>query len=321
MSVAVTGGSGVVGRAVVTHLVAAGEEVWALARSPESSEILSGLGARVVSGDLFDDDAVARLVKGRRHVFHIAGVNEMCSRDPEHMWRVNVEGSTRVLDACARAGVERVIHTSSAVTMGEAAGTVGSETSLHRGFFLSEYERSKTVAERLVLDRADELDVVSVNPSSVQGPGRSTGTGAIFLALARRDLPFVVDTSISLVDIDDTARGHLFAAEKGVTGGRYLLSGAIVTVREAVAMLQGRGGAGPRFIRPEAVTALAPLVDAGFRLLGKHSPLCAESVRVLLHGHRYDGSRATRELGLQYTPLEDTLDRTLAWFDSEGLFD
>lgn len=321
MSVAVTGGSGVVGRAVVEHLVAGGEEVWALARSPESSAILSRLGARVVTGDLFDDDALARLMKGRSRVFHVAGVNELCSRDPERMWRVNVEGSTRVVDAAVAAGVERVVHTSSAVTVGEAAGTVGSETSLHRGFFLSEYERSKTVAERLVLDRAGEVEVVSVNPSSVQGPGRSTGTGAIFLALARGALPFLVDTTISLVDIDDCARGHLLAAEAGASGERYVLSGPVLTVRDAVRQLAREGARGPRFIRPAALTALAPLVDVVFRLARKQAPVCAESARVLIHGHRYDGSRATRELGLSYNPIEDTLERTLAWFGSEGLLD
>ena len=321
MSVAVTGGSGVVGRAVVRHLVEGGEEVWALARSAQSSQALTDLGARVVTGDLFDEDALARLVKGRRQVFHIAGVNEMCSREPERMWRVNVEGSKRVVDACIDAEVQRLVHTSSAVTIGEPEGTVGTELSLHRGEFLSEYERSKTVAERMVLDRAAEIDVVSVNPSSVQGPGRSTGTGAIFLAIARGDLPFLVDTTISLVDIDDCARGHLLAAERGVRGERYLLSGPVLTIRDAVSVLRRSTGkrTSPWFVQPGVVTAVAPIVEAVFELVGRQPPLCPEAARVLLHGHRYDGSRASRELGLEYAGLEYTLDRTLAWFQAEGL--
>lgn len=321
MSVAVTGGSGVVGRAVVEHLIADGAEVWALARSPGSAEILDELGARVVNGDLFDNAAVERLVEGSDRVFHIAGVNEMCSLDPGRMWRVNVEGSMRVLEASIRAGVDRFVHTSSAVTVGEVGGSVATEESLHRGYFLSEYERSKTVAERLVLDRADEIEIVSVNPSSVQGPGRSTGTGAIFLAIARGDLPFLVDTTISVVDIDDCARGHLLVAEKGHPGNRYLLSGPAVTLREAVRLLNEKMGRrrSPWFLRPEVVTALAPVVDAGFSLVGKQSPLCAESARVLLHGHRYDGSRASEHLGLEYSSLDHTLQRTLDWFRAEEL--
>lgn len=321
MKVAVTGGSGVVGRAVVRHLVAADHDVAALARSSQASAILDELGAAVVTGDVFDETALTRLMKGRRRVFHVAGVNEMCLRDSAHMWRVNVEGSLAVLQSANRAGAERLVHTSSAVTIGEDSGTVATEASKHRGHFLSGYERSKTVSERLMFDRAGDVEVVAVNPSSVQGPGRSTGTGALFLALARGNLPFLVDTTISLLDIDDCATGHVLAAEHGAPGERYILSGPTVTVREAVRSLNQRMGRSrrPWFLRPEVVTGLAPLIDAGFRAAGKQSPLCSESARVLLAGHRYDGSKATRDLHLEYSPLGFTLDRTLDWFRDSGL--
>lgn len=320
MRVAVTGGSGVVGTAVVRHLLGEGHEVWALARSREASAKLDGLGARVVHGDVVDREAVRRLVKGSRRVFHIAGVNEMCSRDPARMWRVNVEAAAGVLSECGAAGVERLIHTSSAVTIGEEHGSIGREDSSHRGHFLSEYERSKTVAERLLLDSTD-MEVVSVNPSSVQGPGRSTGTGALLLAAARGSLPFVVDTTVSLVDIDDCARGHLAAADKGTPGERYILSGAALTVRAAIRQLNRHLGRrkSPWFVKPVAVTAIAPVVDIVVRALGKHPPLCPETARVLLNGHTYDGSRATLELGLEYTPVGETIARTLSWFQAEGL--
>lgn len=323
MRVAVTGGSGVVGTAVARALVDAGHEVRALARSAEASAKLDAMGARVVEGDIFDRTAIQRLVDGSARVFHIAGVNELCPRDPSHMWRVNVDGALSVLEAAARAGVERFVHTSSAVTLGEEQGTIGSETSKHRGHFLSEYERSKTVAERLLFDSARDIEVVAVNPASVQGPGRSTGTGALLLAAARGKLPLLVDTAISMVDIDDCARGHLLASDHGEPGKRYVLSGWTLTIRAAVGALNralGRRG-GPRFLRPGAVSAAAPLVDAVFRALGRQSPLCPESARVLLHGHRYDGSRATERLGLEYTPVDETLRRTVAWFREEGLLD
>lgn len=320
MKVAVTGGSGVVGAAVVRHLVAEGHDVWALARSVEASEKLDVLGASVVHGDLRDDTAVRRLVVGCRRVFHIAGVNEMCSRHPGRMWAVNVDATLGVLEAAARAGVERLVHTSSAVTIGEEQGSVGDENSKHRGYFISEYERSKTVAERLVHDSIHRIEVVSVNPSSVQGPGRSTGTGALLLAAARGRLPFLVDTTFSLVDIDDCARGHLLAADRGSPGERYILSGATLSVRAAVQILKRVSGTrrSPWFVRPSILTAAAPLVDTAYRALHRQSPLCPESARVLLHGHSYDGSRAERELGLEYTAVDDTLQRTFRWFRREG---
>ena len=320
MKVAVTGGSGVVGAAVVRHLVAEGHDVWALARSVEASEKLDGLGASVVHGDLLDDAAVRRLVVGSRRVFHIAGVNEMCTRHPGRMWAVNVEATLGVLEAAARAGVERLVHTSSAVTIGEEQGSVGDESSKHRGYFISEYERSKTVAERLVLDSIHQIEVVSVNPSSVQGPGRSTGTAALLLAAARGRLPFLVDTTFSLIDIDDCARGHLLAADRGSPGERYILSGTTLSVRAAVQIINRVSGTrrSPWFVRPSVLTAAAPLVDAALRALDRQSPVCAESARVLLHGHSYDGSRAEHELGLEYTAVDDTLQRTFRWFRREG---
>lgn len=321
MKVAVTGGSGVVGTAVVRHLLEAGHDVRALARSPESSAKLDGMGAAVVHGDVLEESAVDRLVKGCERVFHVAGINEMCSRDPRRMWRVNVEGTLTVLRASAHAGVVRFVHTSSAAAIGEETGTIGTENSKHRGYFLSEYERSKTVSERLVFDTVDDIEVVAVNPSSVQGPGRATGTGGLLLAAAQGKLPVLVDATFSVVDIDDSARGHLLAADVGKPGERYILSGSVITVRQAIRELNRVTGrtTSPRYLRPKAVTTLAPFVDKGMRVLGKATPLCPESARVLLHGHSYDGSKATRDLGLTYTPVEETLERALHWARREGL--
>ena len=323
MKVAVTGGTGVVGTAVVRHLVAAGHQVAGLARSPEAAAKLRKLGAQPVSGDLFDTDAVDALVEGVDWVFHIAGINELCSGDPDLMWRVNVEGTRRILEACRRAGVTRLVHTSSAVTIGEEQGTVGTERTRHRGWYLSEYERSKHAAERVALTEAEGVEVVVVNPSSVQGPGRASGTGAVLLAAARGRLRFVVDTHLSLVDIDDCARGHLLAAERGRPGARYLLSGATLAMDDAVALLSKVVGTQlrPWRMHPGALTVLGTVVGGVYQLLGRTAPLCTEMVRVIRFGHRYDGSLATRELGLEYTPVEETIRRTLEWFRSEGLLE
>lgn len=321
MRAAVTGGSGVVGSALVQHLIESGHDVRALSRSAASTALLTSWGAEPVVGDVLDPDSLATLFSGADVVFHVAGVNEMCSTHPERMWRVNVDGTRSVMTVCKSVGVERLVHTSSAVTIGEKGGDIGTEWSDHRGFFLSEYERSKTQAERVALSEADGLDVVSVNPSSVQGPGRATGTGRIFLAAANGKLPVVFDTTISLVDIDDCARGHLLAAEHGISGERYLLSGAAIDMRTAMRMLSESVGRrlAPWYLRPEAVKGLAAVVETAYGLTGGQPPLCREAARVMLHGHRYDGSRAERDLGLSYRPVEETIRRTVAWFRSQNL--
>ena len=222
-----------------------------------------------------------------------------------------------------RAGVARLVHTSSAATIGEPPGTVGSERTPHRGWYLSTYERTKTEGERAALAASRELeqDLVCVNPSSVQGPGRSGGTGRFLLAFLDGRLKVFVATNVSLVDIQDCVEGHLLAAERGAAGERYLLSGIGLTISEALALAAEVAGVDrkPRLLPRSLATAAAAVVERSFRLVRRHPPVCREMVRTLLHGHRYDGSRAERELGLTYTDPRETLRRTVEWARSEGL--
>ena len=321
--VLVTGGSGVVGGALVRRLVGDGRPVRALARSEASAGALRTVGAQPMRGDVLDLGSFTEAMRGCGTVFHVAGVNAMCLRDPAPMVRTNVEGSTNAIRAAAEAGVGRVVYTSSSSAIGEASGTVGREDSPHRRSFLSTYERSKHEAEKLVFALAGELgvEVVVVNPSSVQGPGPPGGSAPRQLELTNGRRPGRVDTTISLIDIDDCTEGHLLAETRGTAGERYLLSGATLTTRDAVALLERIWGL-PRRVRfaPAWVaSAGGHTVWAGTRLLRRDAPVCPEAVRTLLHGHRYDGSRATRELGLSYTPVEDTLRRTLEWCAERGL--
>lgn len=321
--VLVTGGTGVVGRAVLRRLVADGRAVRALARSKGAEDAVAALGAEAVRGDVLDLGSLTQAMRGCSTVFHVAGVNAMCQRDPSHMIRTNVEGSANAVRAAADAGVGRVVYTSSSSTIGEPRHTVGREDSPHRGSYLSAYERSKHLAERRVFELARTLavDVVSVNPSSVQGPGRATGSARLLLEVMNGRLPVLVDTTISLIDIEDCAKGHVLAETRGTPGERYLLSGASLTTREAVDLLDRIWGL-PRRVRfaPGWVaTAGGEFVGAVAKVLRRDATLCPEAVRTLLHGHRYDGSRAARELGLRYAAVETTLRRTLEWCEERGL--
>jgi dihydroflavonol-4-reductase len=219
--------------------------------------------------------------------------------------------------------VPRLVHTSSAATIGEQPGPVGREDSPHRGWYLSTYERTKTEGERAVLEVAGETgqDVVLVNPSSVQGPGRAGGTGRFLLAFLDGRLKVFVPTNVSLVDIADCVEGHLLAAERGATGERYLLNGMTLTITEALELAAGVVGVDrrPRLLPARVASVAATAVERGFRLARRHPPVCREMVRTLLHGHRYDGSRAERELGLRYTDPRETVARTVEWARGAGL--
>jgi len=319
----VTGGSGVVGRALVERLVAGGDEVVALARSRPAEETVRSLGAQPVRGDIFDEDALASGMSGCSVIYNVAGVNTLCVEDPEPMLRANVDGPPVVVRAAARAGVGRFVHTSSAATIGEASGVVGREDTPHRGWYLSTYERSKTEGERAVFvaGREHGVEVVCVNPSSVQGPGRSGGTARFLLAYLDGRLKVFVPTNVSLVDIADCAEGHVLAAQRGVAGERYLLNGIALSITEALALAGEVAGVHgrPRLVPRQVAVAGAWVVEHGSRLARRKPPVCREMVRTLLHGHIYDGSRAERDLGLRYTAPRDTLRKTVDWARAEGL--
>ncbi len=318
-----TGGSGFVGGALCARLVADGRDVTALARSHQAAGKLKAAGARVVRGDVLDEASLREAIKGCGVVFNVAGTVGMCLPDPAPMYRVNVGGSVNVVRAAAAAGVGRIIHTSSAATIGEPTGTVATEDTPHRGHYLCHYERSKHQAEQAVFAEGERLgvDVVSVNPASVQGPGRTGGTARLFIGFLNGRLRWAFDATVSLVFVDDCTDAHILAERHGEPGRRYLVSGATCSVRKLAHVLAQVAGVDRkvRYLPSWAARAGAATVGGFFRLLRRRAPFCSENVRLVMHGPAYDGSRAARELGFDYTPLASWLRHTVEWYRAEGL--
>jgi dihydroflavonol-4-reductase len=318
-----SGGSGLLGAALVTALLERGDEVVALARSDTSATALVTRGVEVRRGEVYDEQALTAAMAGCELAFNLAGVNKFCVSDTTAMLRANVDGAVAAVRAAKAAGVRRLVHTSSAATLGEAPGVVANESTPHRGWYLSHYEESKTLGERAALSAAIELgqDLVCVNPSSVQGPGRAGGTGRFLIAFLDGRLKVFIDTWVSLVDIQDCVVGHLLAAERGQGGERYLLNGIRTHVTDLLELAAEVAGvsAAPRLLPRPIATLGGGAAELAFRARGKHPPICREMVRTLLHGHRYDGSRAERELGLTYTTPRETIRRTVDWARAEGL--
>ena len=319
----VTGGSGFIGGALAARLHERGDAVVALPRSDAAAAAVARRGAEVARGDVLDEDSLAAGMAGCVLAYHVAGINTHCPSDPAMLLRVNVEGAEAAVRAAARAGVGRLVLTSSAASVGEAAGTVGREDTPHRGSYLSLYDRSKHRGEQAAFAAGRRLgvEVVAINPSSVQGPGRAAGNGEIIIAYLNGRLRAFVDTYVSVVDVDDTVDGHLLAAERGRGGERYVLNGATIPAREALDIVSELSGIRDpvRMLPPALARWGAALAEGVARSRGRTSSLCRARVRTILHGHRYDGSRATRELGLRYTPVADTFRRTIDWAVAEGL--
>lgn len=324
MTVYLTGGSGFVGGALARRLVADGVRVVATARSRSAADLLAAAGAVPVGADLSRPDAdLAETMAGCDVVYHVAGINETCPRRADEMYRVNVDGTRRVVAAAATAGVARVVVTSSAAAIGEPAGTVADETTPHSGSFLSHYARSKKLGEDAAFIEGERrgIEVVAVNPSSVQGPGRAGGSGRLLLAAMRRRRPIMVRTTISIVDIDDCTEGHLLAASSGEPGARYLLSGPPLHSDELAAAIGRALGRPviPRYLPRPVLKALGPPLAAAVGAVRRGGPLCPATVRTLLHGHAFDAGLSRRRLGLVYRPIDATLARAVAWYREHGL--
>lgn len=319
----VTGASGFIGGRLVSRLLERGDDVVGLARSDASAAKVAASGAEVARGDVLDEESLAAGMAGCELAYHVAGLNSHCPPDADLLLRVNVGGAEAAVRAAARAGIGRLVYTSSAAALGEPEGTVGTEDCAHRGSYLSVYDRSKHEGEQAVFAAARQtgVEVVAVNPSSVQGPPRAGGNGAIIISYLNGRLPAFVDTQVSIVDIEDCVEGHLLAAQRGRGGERYVLNGATIHSLQALEIVSELSGVRDRvrIVPAPAARAAVAVAEAAYRARGRTPSVCRARVRTILHGHRYDGSRATRELGLDYTPVADTFARTIDWAVAEGL--
>jgi dihydroflavonol-4-reductase len=215
-----------------------------------------------------------------------------------------------------------LVYTSSAATLGEAKGSIGNEYSAHRGWFLSAYERSKYLAERAATRTASGLGVelICLNPSSVQGPGRASGTARWLISYANGKLPWLIQTRASLVDIADCTEAHILAAGRGVPGRRYVISGPARPIGELVRIVATvTGRSYPVHYLPSApAIAVGSALGSAFGILGLKPPVCREMLKSLAFGHAYDGAAAAQDLGFSYTPIEISVERAMRWYSGHG---
>jgi dihydroflavonol-4-reductase len=307
----VTGATGFTGSHVARRLAERGDDVRLAVRETSNTELIDDLDCERVVCDVLDRRGVRRALKNVERVFHVAGMTSVDSAEDERLFAVNVGGTKTVLEECLRAGVERVVYSSSAVALGPAPqGQTADETQLftagHLGIpYVNSVHEAEVEAMRLA---ARGLPLVCVNPTVI------FGTGDVNLASTRLvrsfllgQIPLYTEGAANVVDVHDAADGHLLADKKGAVGERYILGGRNFTFDRLFADLGRLSGVEPPVKVPARAAAAAAAV------LGRLGTLTPMEIRTASHWWTYRSTKARRELGWKARPHEETLEATVSW--------
>jgi len=324
--VLLTGATGFVGSAITRALLAAGYRVRVLVRASAVRANLTGLDVEIVEGDLRDAAAVARAMTGMRYAIHAAADYRLWTRDPAALMQTNVEGTRTLMAAALRAGVERVVHTSSVATLAPRPdGAPVDETATQdERAAIGVYKRSKVAAERVVeaMIARDALPAVIVNPSTPIGARdiKPTPTGRIIIEAATGRMPAFVDTGLNLVHVDDVAAGHVAALVRGKVGERYILGGQnvpLVKMLSDIAQLVGRPAPWLRVPRAP-LYPIAATAEMVARLTKREPFLTLDGLRMSRHRMFFTSAKAERELGFRARAYGEGLRDAVDWFRGAG---
>jgi dihydroflavonol-4-reductase len=325
MKTLVTGATGFLGSHVARQLLARGDDVRVLVRASSDLQALEGFPAERVTGDLRDAASLESALEGVARIYHVAADYRLWTRDTREIYESNVTGTRNLLEAARRAGVEKFIYTSTVATIAvPGKGDLPNEaTPSSVDQMIGHYKRSKFMAEECALRAAESgLPVVIVNPTTPVGPGdwKPTPTGKIIVDFLNGRMPGYVDTGLNFVPVEDCARGHLLAAERGRIGERYILGGLNLTLKNVLDILSGiTGHPAPQWKFPHALAFAAGCVDSAVsRVLGREPRIPLEGVRMARHKMFVDASKAQRELGFSHGPIEAAMQRAVAWYESNG---
>src|SRR5437899_7081079 len=322
----VTGATGFVGSHVARVLAEQGADLRLLVRSSSNLKNIESLKAERVSGDLRDPVTLEKAMAGCDVVFHVAADYRLWIRDPEQMYRANVEGTRAILQATRNNRVRRVVYTSSVATVGFTSnGRPADENSpVSLENMIGHYKRSKFMAEQVAMHAAKGgMDVVVVNPTTPVGEQdiKPTPTGRIIVDFLKKKFPAYVDTGLNLVDVTECARGHVAALEKGRSGERYILGGENLTLKQILDKLaEITGLPSPKVRVPYAVALAAGVVDEIItgRILRREPRATVEAVQMSRKKMFVTSAKAERELGWKVVPVDGALRRAVEWFRANG---
>jgi dihydroflavonol-4-reductase len=325
----VTGATGFLGSHVARVLLEQGAELRLLVRRTSDLRNIADLSADRVEGDLRSATSIEKALSGCEVVFHVAADYRLWVRDPDEMYRSNVEGTRFLIEAARKQGVRRIVYTSSVATMGFGSGSnngrvADEESPVSLKDMIGHYKRSKFMAEQVAMEAARSgVDVVIVNPTTPIGERdiKPTPTGRIVVDFLKRKFPAYVETGLNLVDVTECARGHVQALEKGRAGERYILGGENLTLKQILDRLAAITGLESPTVKVPHIVALAGGVFYEMvmgRLLGREPRATIDEVRMARKMMFVSSAKAERELGWRVIPVDGALRRSVEWFRANG---
>lgn len=326
MKVLLTGGTGYLGRALRTGLLEAGHQVTVLSRRPEEGPEGEAADSRLrwLKGDLLDGPPAPEVLNQHRVVLHAAALVTTWTRDRSLFDRVNVEAYDALLQRCYQAGVPKILHTSSFLSLGPSTGErpMREEDRVPRERFLTDYERTKYLADSVTDSwSAKGLAVSTLYPTILYGPGGRTDgnlVGKMIWWIARGRFPGLIgsgDQLWNLAYLPDVVAGHVRALDRALPGQRYVLGGEDMRLGALVDRIHEILGKRPRYrrLRIETAEFLGSLLERGARITGRAPDLTRGVAGVYRHHWSYDSAKAERALGYSRTPLEKALQETVRW--------
>jgi len=321
----VTGAAGFIGSNVVRELLDEGVAVRAMVLPGEDQRNLAGLDVEIVEGNVMDPDSLDAGLKGCDTLFHLAAVYALWARDRKIFYDVNIQGSRNMLWAAKKADLEKIVYTASIAALGVKEGKLPTdeETPFNQFHMANDYVLTKYLSQQEALTFCREgMPIVIVNPCFPYGEGDvgPTPTGRIILDVANRVQFMTYEGGLNIVDVKDVARGHVLAAKKGRIGEQYILGNKNVTMKELFEMVARTAGVDVRIVKmPMSLTKLYGYLWKKLADWTGNQPTTTHHEVAYSHQYLfYDCSKAQRELGLELTPVEVSMQRSLDWFEREG---
>jgi dihydroflavonol-4-reductase len=326
MRIFVTGATGFVGHHVARALAEQGADLRLLVRKSSNLANLEGIKGDTHVGDLAQPETLRPALEGCDAVMHVAADYRLWIRDPENMYRANVEGTRELLRLAGEAGVPRVVYTSSVATMRFFTnGIVSNEdTPVSIKDMVGHYKRSKFLAEQEAIKAAQSgQQVMILNPTTPIGPNdaKPTPTGRIFVDFLNRKFPAYVDTGLNLVDVSEVARAHVLALSTGKPGRRYVLGGENLTLKQILDKMAAITGIpSPTTKIPFAVAATYAFFEELItgRIRGREPRATLEEVRMGRKKMFASSARAQQELGFRILPVYPAMRAAIEWFRAHG---